>query len=465
MLRMAFSMRCAQSFPSFHSDNYLHKTHFDSNILFHIFVFVSFLGFVVIVHGVVPHSVSLREKNDSTLHNRRESAPARTLREFDANKTRDDEYNKAMYKFNEWRANERNKRASMDRSFRKNGRRHDSDREDSDAENSSAQFKSTQNRILVMESTDLDDDVVTAGGGDSYGSSQQTKCFEQIQPLQQKPIYGGRIPRHSLPANMNKHKNKRTKKLQLASSTIPEDEVKEFETAHCYENLGGGNGTRTPFNSPPIKFYKQNSNPYAASTMSHTFDGSYDAASTKLSSQFTCPVKPKRIMLKQKNTSQLTKELSGAHFSGTYKNYEIQSPFYETESDRVNEKPIMGIRAAAMPSSSSNETGDERGSRSLRNRASGQYQVILNKHGDEVEYALPLVEHRQTNGNQFRSMMSDVRYSSDAPNYDEEVFVEDPLQCEQIVGGRMDNSGMFINRLSINMCTSLLSMVNAYWFY
>lgn len=417
------------------------------------------------MHGIGSISVLRREKNDSTLHNRRESAPARTLREFDANKTRDDEYNKAMYKFNEWRANERNKRASMDRSVRKNDHRHDNDHGDSDAENSSAQFQSTQNRISNMESTDLDDDVLTAGGGDSYGSSQQTEFFEPMQPMQQKPIYGGRIPRHSLPANMNKHKqNKRTKKLQLAPSTIPEDEVKEFETAHCYENLDGSNGTRTPFNSPPMKFYKQNSNPYAGSTMSQTFDSSYDATSTKLSSQFTCPVKPKRIMLKQKNTSQLTKELSAAHFSGKYKNYEIQSPFYETESDRVNEKPIMGIRAAAMPSSSSNETGDERGSRSLRNRASGQYQVILNKHGDEVEYALPLVEHRQSNGSQFRSMMSDVRYSSDAPNYDDEIFVEDPLQCEQIVGEGFDNSGMFISRLSINVCSSLLSTINAYWF-
>lgn len=403
-------------------------------------------------HGVISISVCHRERNDSALQHRRESAPACTLRDFDANKTRDDEYNKAMYKFNEWRANERNRRASMVRRQRNDDHRYDGDVDDTH-EDGSAQLQTAQNHIPIIQSSESDDKVTMAGGGGgcSYGLNRTNDFLESMmQPSQQQPIHGNKIPRHSLPASMNKLKSKRTKKPQHDPSTIHEEEVKEFEASHCYGHLNG-NGSRTPFNSPPTKFYKQNSNPYAVSSMSQThsqqlFDGSCDGKSTHTSLQRACPEKPKRIMLKQQNTSQLTRELSGAHFSGAYRNYEIQSPFYAADSDRMSEKPIMaaGIRAAAIPSSSSVDTGDERGSKSLRNRGSGNYQVILNKHGDEVEYALPVVEQAPAKGGQFRSMLGDSnRYTSDAPKYDDEIFVEDPRQCEQIVGRMFNDSGKY----------------------
>lgn len=353
-----------------------------------------------------------------------------------------------MDKFNEWRAIERSKRASMNRIDQNNDCSYDDDteHEDFDLKNSSTRFQSAERRIPTIESSELDEKAKIGGDGISYCSNQTNDFFEPMQSSQQQPIYGSRFPRHSLPVSMNKVKSKRTKKLQIDPSIIHEDEVKEFETSHCYGNLDGNN-SRTPFNSPPMKFYKENSNPYAGSTMSQMqsqqmFDGSCDGSSnTHISSIRTCPEKPKRIMLKKQNTSQLTKELSRAHFSGAYQNYEIHSPFYGAESDRMTEKPTIaaGIRAAAIPSSS--DTGDERLSKLIRNRASGQYQVILNKHGDEVEYALPLVEHSHANGGQFRSVLGENRYSSDAPNYDDEIFVEDPRQCEQIVGRMFNESG------------------------
>lgn len=341
-----------------------------------------------------------------------------------------------MHKFNQWRANDHNRRATLDRSDRSSDRRYndnDDEHENYDRENHSTTFQSAQNRNPTTESSELDDEMTTVGVGgsrNSFCSNQTSDFFEPMQSSQQLPIYGGKIPRHSLPANMNKQKSRRSKKSQLDPSTIHEGEVKEFEASHCYENLAS-NSNRTPFNSPPARFYKQNSDPYAAPTTSQT------QSSTQILSQRACPEKPKRIMLKQQNTNQLTKELSGAHFSGAYKNYEIHSPFYATESDRLSERPrvSIGIRAAALPSSSSNYTGDESASTLLRHRASGHYQVVLNKDGEEVEYALPLVERQHSTGDQFRSVLGDN------PNYDDEIFVEDPRECEQIVGRMFDDSG------------------------
>lgn len=349
----------------------------------------------------------------------------------------------------------------MDRSGRNNDHRFDdtatADDEDHDDDHGDYNLTQSsvpnQNRIPTVESSDMDDEVTMAsvGGGrgfNRYCLNRTNEFFEPIQSSKQPPIYGGRIPRHSLPASTNKP-SRRTKKPQIEPATIHEDEVKEFEAAHCYGNVDG-NGTRTPFNSPPTKFYKQNSNPYAASSMSqHLFDGSCDASSTQVSSHRPCPEKPKRIMLKQQNASQLTKELSGAHFSGAYKDYVIRSPFYAAECDRAHEKPIGGsIRAAAIPSSSSNETGDERGVKSIRNRTSGHYQQIVNIHGDIVEYAVPLVEHHHASrsSGQFRAKLGDNPLQSDAPNYDDEIFVEDPRQIEEIIGRNVDSGKLHLMR-------------------
>lgn len=382
-----------------------------------------------------------REKNDSALQHRRESAPAHTLSGFDANKTRDEKYNKAMYKFNQWRANDQNVRSMLQHSDQSSDHRYGDDSGGHDECNADHRRTSTSHHFSAIESSELDDDVLLAdGGGRNSFCSHPTSDFFRLAP--QQPCVGGNISRQSLPSNMNKHKSKRSKKPHHDPSTIHEDEVKEYsyDAYHCYENLGGV-GIRTPFNSPPMKFYKENSNPYAATTMTQA------QSSTQVSSHRPCPEKPKRIMLKQQNTSLLTRELSGAHFNGAYQNYEIQSPFYAADSDRVSERPIIaaGIRAAAMPSSSSNYTGDECGSTALHHRASGHYQLVRNDYGEEVEYALPMIERQHSSGDhQFRPS------SVGEPNYDDEVFAEDPRECERIVGQMYNDEGECTRHIQLN---------------
>lgn len=442
-------------FPSFHSVDLYKQIH----ICFHILFLPSSSSSSSALFSAHPNarartstiSVCHREMDGSASQHRRESAPARTLQHFDLNKSRDEAYNKAFSKFNEWRVNERKQMLSNQR----NNDRHDVDaNEDNGNMAGSGQFKSVPNRVPIVPSSELDDGSTIIAGGDgvnSYSSSQTTDLFVPMQPKKRELIYDGKIPRHSLPANMHKIKKKRAKHPQRETSTIHEDEVKEFEVSHCSRNSDGGNGARTPFNSPPTKFYKQNSNPYATSlTHSNNLsDGISDGTSSQVSSIRICPEKPKRIMLQQQNTSQLTKELSGAHFSGAYKNYEIHSPFFgaAASSDRCNGRLMIaaGVRAAALPSSSSNDTGDERNTKLKRNSASSQYHVILNKHGDPVEYALPFVEQQQqqqhSNGGAFAAIGNDDKHhATDAPNYDDEIFNEDPRQCEQIVGRMFNDS-------------------------
>lgn len=242
-------------------------------------------------------------------------------------------------------------------------------------------------------------------------------------PEQDKKIYQRKPPRHSMPANVTKSKRRQSKQAPNPE-IIHEEEVREFEQAHCYGNIDPA-ADPIPVgqvSSPPMKFYKQNLDPYPTSEPTWANEGtkphrpkqlSYakevGGSSSQESTLRSCPEKPKRVLLKQ-NDGHLKKELSNAHFSGAYKNYEIRSPFYGHL-----QRPVANDRTATMTSSTSNTNEDL-----FDNRQSSQYKVV-NKYGEVVEYTQPFNEIPSTN----------KPFASDT--CDLEVFCVDPRACEQMI--------------------------------
>lgn len=220
---------------------------------------------------------------------------------------------------------------------------------------------------------------------------------------------------NSLPANMSKnyivkaYRKKKGKAPQPSKKTdrsiIHEDEIRAFEGNHC--QMGSTEiSDSSNIISPPARFYKLNSNPFPAPVENGNF-GTYQADSHVS----ICPAKPKRLLLKQQDVQKNTKELVEAHFNGAYKDYEFHNGFYDGKDRDVLAEELKRFSPEGETSSSG--------------RYSPQYQTIINKHGQMVEYAVPYCEQQSINpfGEQQSMQLED------------EVFEQDPNVCEKIVGG------------------------------
>lgn len=232
-----------------------------------------------------------------------------------------------------------------------------------------------------------------------------------------------RMPRHSLPSSMSKGYVARVikKKKTMGSmkkrnpNIIHEDEVKEFEGSHCNDGIPDGHGQANLI-SPPVKFYKQNSNPYPAFRNDDQLmgDSSGGIPVRKVQSLENVPVKPKRLLLRQQNAQKNTKELAEAHFNGSYKNYEVRSPYYESRTHAAT-----AATSADMKRAVENRLSGSSG------RFSPQYHTIRNKHGELVEYAVPYCEQDEF-GADSQDMPTDNQF-------DNEVFQEDFQECEKLI--------------------------------
>lgn len=181
-----------------------------------------------------------------------------------------------------------------------------------------------------------------------------------------------RKSRHSMPATTSNTYTRSARRLQnpVDAQTIEEEEREEFEEAHCMNSVNYDE--QSALRSPPMKFYKQDLSPFPINSETSSLSTLFDAPPVR----GVCPEKPKRSMPINNKSRKL---LSEAHFTGQYKNFEIQSPYYTDTSSIVSS---MG------PQSQPNN-----GARSLNDENQlPHYQVIVNKHGDEVEYALPCVD-------------------------------------------------------------------------
>lgn len=193
------------------------------------------------------------------------------------------------------------------------------------------------------------------------------------------------------------------------SRTIIEEDIEAFESAHC----GSVNDDdQTSYHSPPTKFYMQNSNPFPSTSETSSVSAMCDVQPTR----GKCPEKPKRLML---NSKQSRKLLTEAHFTGAYRNFEIQSPYYSDSSSAFS---IMGKQNYAST------TDVDSDAKECPSTPPDHYQVIVNKYGDEVEYALPCIDAAD-----FHKRKKSECLTSDDSILAGEVFNTNPSEFDRLL--------------------------------
>ncbi|CAG9808932.1 unnamed protein product [Chironomus riparius] len=221
----------------------------------------------------------------------------------------------------------------------------------------------------------------------------------------------GRNKRFSLPiihdsTVHNNGRNKNAKKLQ-PTSTI--DEIEEFEQNHCnrIDDESFGNSITTP----PSKFYHNNSDPY-------------DSTAKKTVESATKPT-PKRLMGKNMlkrnkgkapqpppliingNKGYAGTESTVNFYNGNFKRYDvstasvddefvISSKAYKGRMRKEHPENINSVGESASSGSLSSDTINENNLIKNRRLSLLNYQTVINKHGEEVEYALPYNERDST---------------------------------------------------------------------
>lgn len=187
--------------------------------------------------------------------------------------------------------------------------------------------------------------------------------------------YDHRTTRHSMPVAMPTERGLRRGQTSIDSQTIREEEIEEFEGAHCMYSDSVNDNEQSSCQSPPTQFYKQNLNPFPSSSDASSLSTlCIEPQSQSQPKRGNCPAKPKRLLL---NSKQSRKILTDAHFTGAYRNFEIQSPYYSDSSSMI---------------SSSVGKSNHQSIDSFNDDNALPFQVVLNKHGDEVEYALPRID-------------------------------------------------------------------------
>lgn len=441
-----------------------------------LFLFVCVRAHYIIVILIYRNSICREiDGTTSSASQRRQSAPPKPLKSFDPNKSRDEAYVKAMTKFIEWRNNERKRRAS---------------------EAATTNFTPVVTEIITPRTADDYDDHSHTGNLLDNSNNQQHPAYishrashagfmdvdqyqnensATVDEHQAEAVRRIGVPRQmSLPSS-NMPKNyvakayKRKKKgpapqPNVHPNVILENEVKEFEGYHCNDGFGDNNGNQSNPISPPMKFYKQNSNPYPLFANDHeprtnealgsnaiTIDnnGNSEAETKRLPINLqNCPAKPKRLLLKPQNMQKNTKELAEAHFQGTYKNYEVHSPYYEsrtrdygmativTDDDNGNNIHIIN-----------NRPGNRESITSGTGRYSPQYQAIINKHGEIVEYAIPFCDQRKRDSQleQFRPH-DEVDFAEDDMKHSDTIINQNFRFLNGEKFGGSERSSMYIKR-------------------
>lgn len=232
---------------------------------------------------------------------------------------------------------------------------------------------------------------------------------------------GHRKSRHSMPAIVTNAYVRGRKQNSIDSTIIQEEAIEEFEEEHCMYNsdTNSVNDDQSSYRSPPMKFYRQNLSPYSETSSMSTLAEALPIRG--------CPEKPKRLLL---NSKQSRKLLTEAHFTGEYRNFEIKSPYYSDSSSMIS-----GVMAKQSHTINENDLNGDITSQL------DHYQVIVNKHGDEVEYALPCIDLPQY---QRRQQLSDCLKSDDSTLADE-VFDKDAKEFSRILGEMASNTSISLH--------------------
>lgn len=303
---------------------------------------------------------------------RRESAPLQQL--FNKRKPSDDElYRESLVRFKKFREHERIQRLSLGANDMAAYHSISDDQTNLSAGNTTP---TDQQHVAFMPNTCPTKSYRAQTKIDTKVAVQQNGRTKKISSVQFRlnesttdecdSNFDYQKSRHSMPAFVQSER-----RAQIDAQTIEEEEREEFE-AHCMNGDSLTVDDPPIYRSPPMKFYKENSYPSRSEISS--LSTRCDAPPVR----GKCPVKPKRSM---PINNQSLKKLSEAHFTGAYKNYVIQSPYYTDTSSLAS-----SMTKQNQPRDDSRDYNDENSS------SLAHYQVIVNKHGDEVEYALPCVD-------------------------------------------------------------------------
>lgn len=361
-------------------------------------------------------------KKDINLHRRRESAPPLTsdITRGRSHVTRDEAYVDALNKFNEWRSQQRLERISEGHPLESTGR-------GTSCPNDEA--KHSEGRVVSDFSTDLEitseERKILTRKCEIPKSPRYTRHRQETgvpkKPKRSVEFYRNinRIPEHGEPTNLNNGKNNnaaerhslpaqmpsgtpRRSKSRLSkpnNNTIYENEIEEFEQMHVKDSLGDTYAVQ----SPPSRFYKDNSSPYqnanvTCSTNPTIVDSTPKKQVNLLQKAVRCrnfkdkPAPPPPMpaseppnMKKKHNRTNDTG--SDSPFTGSYRNYEINT-------SSIYDEHVISSRAYRGDMNSFNATNLTPNAK--ERRKSPSYQTIVNKHGDLVDYALPFSDTNDT---------------------------------------------------------------------
>lgn len=217
-----------------------------------------------------------------------------------------------------------------------------------------------------------------------------TRRHEHKAVLQKNPL----DHRHSLPIMNPSEKNvrRRNRKSQVhPSHTI--DEVEEFEQNYCGQL---DEEYKTTLTSPPSKFYRDNTDPY--------FDPSKQTPEEMQPPPRKQSLMGRNMLRRAKTTGKgkapqppmTESEVSSNFYNGNYKHYDVNSTsVYEeflmaSKTYNLRKKQPEKVNSVGESASSGSLSSDSDVKK--QRRLSPPYQTVINKHGDEVEYALPYSE-------------------------------------------------------------------------
>lgn len=331
--------------------------------------------------------LSANREIESTSRQRRQSAPLPiAIGLTSSNQNRDEAYLRAITKFNEWRNNQRFERLNETKNASGITQVPPIDQSTMTADFSMISDvvidDNEKRRLIEMQRDDKRKETRRLNHNVALQNTQRNHRMS-LPNLKENPI--------------EKPQRKKNRKSQVhPTSTI--DEIEEFEQNHCNQM-----DLDFPANvlSPPSKFYHGNSDPF------------FEPSKRTPEAPATAPRRQSlmgRNMLRRSKSSGKGKapqrpvptesEASSNFLNGNFKHYAVDSLSVYDQFLQASRNYKMNMRqhepekvnSVGESASSGSLSSDQEKTVKKQRRLSPPYQTVINKHGDEVEYALPYNE-------------------------------------------------------------------------
>lgn len=332
---------------------------------------------------------------ESTSRQRRQSAPPPVAISLSSpNQHRDEAYMRAISKFNEWRNNQRFERLN-------------------ETKNVSAitQAPHSEHSVLTDDFSIISDVVINdCEKRRLIEMHRERKKQEVMRRHEHKEIIYSSVMskshRLSLPImkessaeKLDKSQRRRSRRGKVYPSTTI-DEIEEFEQNHCRQLDEDYSINAADVVSPPSKFYRDNSVPY---------DNSRKTPEAKQPTPKRQSLMGRNMLRRSKNNGKgkapqppkvAESDASSNFFNGNFKHYEVTTNSVYDEflaaskafKGNIRKQQPEKINSVGESASSGSLSSDPDKNTKKQRRMSPPYQTVINKHGDEVEYALPYNE-------------------------------------------------------------------------